>query len=348
MAYNPTWSNGNASGRLEAGVHTVDLDDPNELASAINRRRSLTYQSQQDFSSAFYSGADVKKSPISTTSTPSASFDNLRSNLINKIINAPNGLMGGTPTSPSEMDWLWPESGSDENKVIVSATPSEGEINIFDKLNGTTNWTDPTLTSYETKIRAVHFNELRQVAEWLRRGRWELPIYWAAGILSVLPDTPWITEQLGNSASGELRQIGFVKIQDESTPIKGLSNVTVRSSSYFEITADYDCNVELYRCLRPIDYIDEPPTWNEYDPPDDLAWDTAGGTGANDAVYIGSLSLTADEPNTLSNSAFATALQAMVDGAEKNFLVRRSDTGPEGVRISSGVVVDFDLNTPPN
>ena len=142
MSYDPNWVNSNAQGRLTPAVHNVKLSDPQELIDAINRRRLLTYQAQQDFSSEMFSGASVERSPISTDSYPP--FDCFRTNLTSKILSAPTGSLGGVPASPSALDWLWAVSDSDENKIIVSGTvqnPSE-EVSLFKKLNGTRNWTD--------------------------------------------------------------------------------------------------------------------------------------------------------------------------------------------------------------
>ena len=51
-------------------------------------------------------------------------------------------------------------------------------------------FTDLLLTGQKKFIRAKHVNELRQVLEWLRYGRWEMPWYMAAGMHEWFPDTP--------------------------------------------------------------------------------------------------------------------------------------------------------------
>ena len=58
--------------------------------------------------------------------------------------------------------------------------------------------------------------------------------------------------------------------------------------------------------------------------------------------------MTADEDNYISGSAVAGALQTMIDGAEQNFMIRRSDTGPETIMITGRMEIEFDLNVPPN
>jgi hypothetical protein len=60
------------------------------------------------------------------------------------------------------------------------------------------------------------------------------------------------------------------------------------------------------------------------------------------------MSLSQGTPTRLSGAAVASALQDMVDGSQQNWLVRRTDTGPQTVNISGQLVVEFDLNTPPN
>jgi len=346
MTYTPSWTNGNAQGRVEAGQHFICLSGALELTGAINRRRLLTYQTEHDFSSDVSAGKHVRQSTLDAASAPP--FDNLRCSFDDKILSPPTGTLGGTPPTPGAMDWLWPIAGGDENKIIVSGSPGEGEVALFQKLNGTSDWTDPTITAGATAVRSVHFNELRQVAEWVRRGRWQLPVYFAGGLFSSLPDTPWITDAIANNGTNELRAVGYAIIRTNETPDRGLVNVSVRPSSYFEITADVDCSVEIYRCLRSIDFVSDPPTWNEYDPSASAAWATPGGTGSGDAALIGSLDLAADSPGQLSGSAMASALQAMVDGEEQNFLIRRSDTGPQTVSIEAELVVEFDLESPPN
>ncbi len=348
MSYTATWTNANAQGRLDAAVHSVRLCDAQELTESINRRRLLTYQTQQDFSSKVHSGAWTRQSTIASASEPP--FDNFRDALAEKVLAPPTGSMGGSPATPSAMDWLWPESDADEGKVLVSGAGGvgAGEVGLFQKLNNTDHWTNQTLTAGESPIRAVHFNELRQAVEWIRRGCWQLPLYLTTGIFSLLPDTPWAGEAIANNDTDELRSLGYAIIRSGETPDRGLVNVTARSSSYMEITADTNCTVEIYHCLRPIDYASDPPTWNEYDPSASAAWTTPGGTGNGDAVYLGSIALTADVTGNFSTSAFISALQGMIDGAEQSFLLRRSDTGPSTVSVTAYLTIEFDLDSPPN
>ncbi len=348
MSYSPSWINADAQGRITAGSHNICLSDADELADAVNRRRLLTYQQQQDFSSAIYSGAPVGRSLIIGASAPP--FDSLRISLEEEVLIVSGGGMGGSPSTPTSMDWLWPVADADENKIIVNDKygVSSGEVGLFAKLNGTGNWTDYAVTVGQTGVRAVHFNEMRQAVEWLRRGRWKMPVYLTTGLISVLPDTPWTGGSVVNNGCDELRTAGYMVMLTSETPPRGIVNATVRSSSCLAITADTDCTIEAYHCLRDMDFYSDPPTWNEYDPSASLAWAAAGGTGSGDANYLGSVSLTANTTGNLSSSALTTALQAMVDGGEQQFLFRRSDTGTANIAISVEAVVDFDLDTPPN
>ena len=63
---------------------------------------------------------------------------------------------------------------------------------------------------------------------------------------------------------------------------------------------------------------------------------------------MGSLSLTADVESYITGAAVASELQNIIDGAEQNFMVRRSDTGYETIEIFGDLVVEFDLDSPPN
>ena len=120
---------------------------------------------------------------------------NLRGSISWDLINT-RGHPGGTPPSPSSCAWLMP-SGPNVGKKIVTSVPDEGEVSFFDEMNGTNNWTDPYLSN-TMWVRRVHMNELRWGIKTLSRGLWVTPIYWAAGLFSILPDTPWITEAIGH------------------------------------------------------------------------------------------------------------------------------------------------------
>ncbi len=348
MAYEPQWTHGDGDGRLTAGEDTVHLLDAQEIASAINRRRLVTFQGAHDFSSHLYSGAPVRASTIDSASAPP--FQDFRGALTAGVLYPPSGSMNNDPPTPASVDWLWPVDDGDANKRLVSGLtpPGPDEVGLICKINGTNQWTDNTLTAGATAIRAVHFNELRQAVEYVRRGRCDLPIYWLSGLFSLMPDTPWTTEMVAHTETGELRGAGFAVFRGTQTPLRGLTNVTVRSSSFLEVTADADCTVEVFHCLRPIDFTNSLPTWNEYDPEASLAWATPGGTGAGDAVSLGTVELEADEPGQITGSALAEGFQAIVDGGEQNFIIRRVDVDWDSVAISARAVVEYDLDSPPN
>lgn len=348
MPYTPDWTNANAQGRLDPGLHTVCLSDADELVAAINRRRLLVYLTEQTFSTHVGSNKYVKGSTLaSATASP---FDNFRKQFDVRILEPTPGGLGGDPSTPAGMHWWWPVADADEDKIIVNGIGGVpgGKVGLHQKLNGTANWTDSTLTAGQTSIRAVHWNELRQAAEWISRGQWELPVYWINGIFSVAPDTPWTGELITNDGADELRSLGFSAIRVVETPARGLTNVTVRSGSFIRITADTTCTVDVYRCKREVNFDTDRCTWNEYDPSESAAWASPGALGAADAAFIGSIDLTADTPGDLSSAGLTTALQAMIDGAEMNFLIRRQDTGPFAVGILANVFIEFELDTPPN
>jgi len=346
MAYVATWTNGNPQGRVEPAVHSVRDDDAAELAGAANRRRRLVYLTGQDFSSQIEPGKVVRAATLANQTPPP--FRNFRDAVTDDILEPAVGGLGGSPPTPAAMDWLWPVADPDENKVVVPWNAEAGEIALLAEINGTSDWTDPVLTGGQTAVRAIHFNELRQAIEWICRGRWRLPIYFSAGIFSQLPNTSWVGDSIANNGQHELRTIGFVIARTADSPPLGLTNVAVRSSARIELTADTTCQVEVYHCLRAIDFVEDRPTWNEYDPGESLAWTSPGGIGDGDASFIGSLDLEADVTSQLSNAALTAAVQDMIDGSEQNFLVRRSDTGNETIVISGTLVVEFDLNSPPN
>jgi hypothetical protein len=347
MTYQSQWTHGDANGDLVAGADRVCLIDPQGIADAINRRRRLTYQYAQDFSSHLYSGAPVRASTIDFASGP---FQDLRAGLTTGVLYPPNGSMGNDPPTPTEMTWLWPIDDGDINKPLVSGLmpPGPDEVGLVCKINGTNQWTDAPLLAGQTAIRAVHFNEMRRAVEYIRRGRWELPIYWLTGLFSLMPDTPWTQAMVAHTATSELRGVGFAVLRGQESPPRGLVNITVLPTSFVEVTADADCTVEVYHCERPIDFAESPPTWNEYDPAGGHAWATPGGIGGGDSTTLGSVALEADVPGQISGSAVAAGLQAIADGGEQNFLIRRADVEWLSVAVSSRVVIEFDLNGPPN
>jgi len=344
MTYSAAWQNGNEQGRLEPAVHVVNLADAAQVADRINRRRMLVYQPRQDFGAHVHAGAYVRGSTLSAAVSPP--FDSFRANITDTVIAPQVGVLGGDPATPSAMDWLWPVNDADEGKILVAGElpPGEGQVGLLAKLNGTNHWTDPSLTPGGTHVRALHFNELRQSIEWIHRGRWRMPIYLPAGIFSALPDTRWIGQAVANNGAADLRSLGFAIISTPDSPALGLANVSVRSGSFLAITTDRECTIEARRCLRQIAWQSDGPTWNKYAPDANKAWASPGALGDGDSTSIGSVALQADQPGQISGGALASALQAMIEGGEPNFLLRRTDTGPLTVNVTADVTIEFDLN----
>lgn len=340
MSYLATWTNGDSQGRVEPAVHRVRQCDATELAAAINRRRLLTFQAADDFSGLTFDLAPIRRTLIQ--GADSEAFHDFRDNIENHLLTPP------TDVSHPSMQWLWPVADGDENKVITTSSPGGGQVNLFAKLNGTSSWTDPSLVAGQSHVRAVHWNEIRQSVEWLTRGRWVLPLFFAGGLFSVLPDTPWFGGAIANNGASELRTVGLASLAGVGSPRNGLTAVTVRASSFVELTADTACNVEIRHCLRAVDCYNDPPSWNRYRPVAAQSWQTPGGTGSADSAVIGSLSLAAGTGAQLAGTAVTAALQAMVDGGEQSVLVRRLDTGNQTIQAIGRLVVEFDLTSPPN
>ena len=334
------WTYGQGSpSRVTAAcrVHAIDFA---EIAAQVNRRRRLVYLAEDEHLADPYTAhAWVRASAVTALRAPFTSDPPV-------LVMPVAGGLGGDPPTPASMRWLWPEPDADEYKPInLADPPPEGKVSFFAKMNGSNpaNWAEPV--SAHQAIKTMHLNELRWGIEHLVRGRWRWPIYPVDGLLSLLPDEPWISDCIANNGTDELRSLGPVLIRSADDPPLGLADVTVRSAR-MELTADVDCTVEAYRCLRPIDWGDQAhlPTWNQYDPPANLAWQTPGGLGAADAEYIGQVALTANVPGTITNAALAAAVQAMIDGAPQNWLFRRSDPSPHIVGFAAAVEADFDVN----
>lgn len=340
MPYNATWTDGDTSGALLPATHTVRFAHVQELVEAVNRRRGLVYQPAADFSSLAAAGGRVRRAILDGSGTPAGLRDNIRQT----ILQPATGVLATYPPTPIAMQWLWPLAGGDENMVIVAANPQSGQVSLFEHLNGTADWTDAN-PSPNPPVRAVHFNELRRAVELLRRGRWLVPVCQAGGIFSVLPDTPWMGGIVGRSGSDEIRALGFVLLRDG--PL-GLQDVTVRATTSLQITTDAACEIEVRHCLRPLNSINNLPTWRRYDPDADQAWTFAGGTGSDDSTALGTIALPASTRTSFSTASLMTAVQEMIDGSAMNFLFRRVDSGPQTVALTAELSVEFDLDAPPN
>lgn len=335
MSYTANWTDGS---RLQAAVNAVRDDHFIELGDAVNRRKMLAYQGATNFAGSVVAQQLIHTVPLTT----------IRAALLNDVLLPPAGVLGGQPSSPTSMQWLWPVADGDENQVIVPAGAGTGQVNLLIKTLGSSTWTDGIVTSARTPIRAPHVNELRACLERVTRGRWRMPLYMSAGMLSTTPDTGWPGGYISNVGPAELRGLAFGCLRFPDAPQPGLGGVSVRASSSLAIYADIACQVQVYRCLQPVDYYNNLPSWNCYDPAGGRAWATPGGTGSGDAVFIGTVACPANGTGTLTGANLATALQAMVDGAEQSFLFRRYDVAAGTVYLEQDIIVEFDLDSPPN
>ncbi len=312
MAYNPSWSNG-TGGTIVSPDHHIELIDAEEIGDALDRRRRIAFWSGFDFSGDLFEGAYVKGS----------TFGSFRSKIVSDVWGANYGALGGSPPTPLAVDWVWPISDGDQGTKLTGAF-------VFDKLNGTGAW--GSSASDRAPIEALDINELRQAIEWTRNGDWQLPIYTTAGILSTVPNMPWIGDVIANNGTDELRSVGWAVVYYDD---RGIQNATARSSKVV-VSVDIACTVGVYHCQYPVDF-DNPPTWNN-------PWSSPGGLA--DSTLIGTASCSPGSPGTI--SGVSTAFQAMLDGSEQNFLFRRMDTGTETITMTAIFHANFELNTPPN
>ncbi len=308
MAYNPSWSTG-TGGRIVSPNHSIHLVDAEEIGDALDRRRRIAFWSGFDFSADLFAGAYVKGS----------TFGSFRSKIVSDVWGANYGALGGSPPTPLAVDWVWPIDDGDKGTKLTGAF-------VFDKLNGTGSW--GSSVAAKASIEALDINELRQVIEWTRDGDWELPNYNTAGILSSVPDTPWIGDVIANDGVDELQSVGWAVVHFDD---KGIQNATARSSSIV-VSVDTACTVQVYHVDKYVDF-DNPPSWNSF----------GGLTGC---TSIGSASCSPGSPGTISGAS--TALQNMIDGSYQNFLFRRSDTGVETITFSAVFHANFTLDTTPN
>jgi len=363
--YTPNWSNANVAGLVDSTLYHRRADLA-ELADAINRRRLLVIQTPFDYPPVLNARPYVSQYAIddgldSPNQPPYEYALAMRNGLVgpgSSILNALPGMDGYLPgpANPISLNWLWPEADGDENKIIRSwqSSPSPTEVGLFNRLNGTTTWTDPTLMPGQFG-KAVHVNELRRVVAMLRRGRWTLPIYWRAGMLSDLPDLTWIPDTLGNDGVDELRSVGGVRFHvDRVSGRHGLHGVRALSASLtftLSFTGSATCEVELRHVLRPVTFLDnDGPSWTYYRRASKLPWAQPGGAGVGDSVAIGgAITVSAGVPVVVNDASLLPAVQAMLDEtAPSFFMLRQLDVGKSMVAISNATItVDFELASPP-
>lgn len=332
MSYDPNWENPSSGQRVVARQNNVMLCDVREFAPAINRRRLLMYLSQGGYYGRSAAGEFIRVDPLVACSPNGDS--GIRDGIAS-LIDLQSGMSGVTPSAEWAYNWLWPVADSDENKII--GYQDDGQfVNIFARLNDGTGLTDSG-AGVGSYIRAAHVNEMRQMIEWLRRGRMLSKIHLPIGIVSMYPDEPWVGGLLGNTGDDELLTIGYANLCDAADPAHGLANVNCLASSRITITAEYNCTVEAYHYTRPIDMSQYDHTWNSL------------GGGLCDAVLLGSATLQAGVAGNVSGQAVSNALNAIASGGgPAYFLLRRSDPSYETMYVQATVTAEFDLNSPPN
>jgi hypothetical protein len=171
----------------------------------------------------------------------------------------------------------------------------------------------------------------------------------ANGIYSYMPDASWGGGLIANDGEDELRAIYYtnMRVAGQGGVVLGLSNVTVRQSSYMTLTADYNCHLEVYACCRNIDVVNDPATWNNWSTGN--GWGSPGGLGGGDCTLIASLTMVANQQRTITGSTLAAVLNSMIQGNPQLFIIRRVDVDWQTISIGGlGLTVDFDLDTPPN
>ena len=350
MSYLPSWTGADPVALLPA-IDSVRMTHLREVQQAIARRQRLTFWPAGAYDLSNTPPRDIALAPLAQDPPGGRS---LRGAVAALMQPAAGGVAGDPPT-PVAMQWLWPVAGPDEGKILLPvAADSEREVGLFQKLSGIADWTDAQVAAGQCGIRAVHVNELRRSVELLRRGRWRLPLYLSAGMLSSIPDAAWFGGRIANTGAQELRTLGFAQVAiGQGAAMLGLRDVHVRQGTGIDLLAQENCTVEVYRCLRGVSFSDNPPTWNQFDPAGDGDWSAPGGAGVADAVLLGSIDLPVGQVTTFSSPALAQAVAAMIPTGDEqpapaNFMLRRADVSAGAVEVAADLVVEFDLAGPPN
>jgi len=146
----------------------------------------------------------------------------------------------------------------------------------------------------ERMVRSAAENELRSG-----------DIAVSSGLFSVLPGTAWLGQCVANWGGHELRCL------------------VAAGGDAMRLGSEGTWMAEVYGCLRRIDVLRAPPTWNYFDSRRRAAWERPGGTGSGDAVFLTSVSFSDDRPTAL------LASPSWIGG----FLVRRADQGPDALPL---------------
>ena len=355
--YNPAWTNADSNGRVDSTCYhgRGDLD---EIAAAINRRRLLVIQEPWDYDALLDVRPYVSQYVIddSTESPAADNALNFRQAVIDRILlAAPGRDTYYVPSNPSSLAWLWPLADADENKTVVTwlGSPSPTQVGLFNRLNGSPGWTDPAIVANATHTspaRAVHINELRQALEWLRRGRWVLPMYWNVGLFTGMPNVPWFGSLLTYDGTSEARALGVVRPHIGPRGLHGVRAIAASVS----ITFSAACVVEMRQVLRSISFDDDWPTWNHYRGDSGLPWSQPGGCGAGDSeVVFGPAPVSAGVPLVIDGanggSGWLPTWQSVLDqDSSPFFLLRRLDAAAGLVDIlSASLTLTFELDSPP-
>jgi hypothetical protein len=166
-------------------------------------------------------------------------------------------------------------------------------------------------------------------------------------MFSILPNTPWIGQSIANNGSDELRAVGLIAPGQVERPVGGAAWGGGQARARLVLIADADCRVEVFRCLRALDLVRNPPTWREHDPGAGAPWACPGGTGPGDAEAIGQADLRAGAIGRLAGAALGPVLDAIRDGRRVHFLIRRGDTGTRTVAVAAELVIEPGPDHPP-
>lgn len=315
------WTNG-SGGRVN-GTNWVRTLDFIEIANRINRLRALEFLGPDNTLAApFVADTGIAWLPVYALRQAYPG-----------IVVPPVGMTPGSPPTPSYGRWL----DTSGNPISYSNPPPGGEISFFALVNGGTDWSTNGSGNF---VKAIDLNEMREGLELLTHGLWKFPIYLDGGLFSGLPDMPWFGGMVAYSTtSSELRTVGFAEMTNDGTPLSGLANVQVRSSSKIWVTGDAAGSIEVGRITRPLTVNSGVSrTWG-------VSWNSPWSSPGGDYVSIGATSITAGTPASITGGAVASALQAMIDGGPslQNFLIRKTNSDNTQVNVTASVDVEFDL-----
>jgi hypothetical protein len=241
--------------------------------------------------------------------------------------------------------WIWNGDDADKGKRLWT-TDEAGGVNVFRKLNGTTTWTVPTIStgSPGTLIKRNHWDEMRLFLKYFGRcslmcgthsgnpGNGPLTFWYQQNSSPQSADTCF-TQSSANGCSTCAAWGGYpaYEVQTMTYCPAYFPGATILPASSMRIFSyGYARTIEVRYVKRPA-YM---PTWNSYR--SGMAWDSPGGHGENDSVLLGTIACPAaqnsgDVYGELSGEGLAAAIQAMVDntyGQGCQWFMFRDATGP--------------------